>query len=115
MAETPLIKPRIRLKVRAKFRKSGIMRGPRNWNSWLWTDQTAQPGGMSEPRTSNKQTGNIRAVGQRPAKLLAVKVRVLKKKSAALAIPPKVFASAFGPGSSTPGVKSFSKFDSQQL
>ena len=42
--------------VRARFRKSGIMRDPRNWNSWLWTDQSAQPGGMSEPRTSNKQT-----------------------------------------------------------
>ena len=45
--------------------------------------------------------------------ILAVKVLVLKKKSAASAIPPKVCASAFGPGSRTPGVESFSKFDSQ--
>ena len=58
---------------------------------------------------------NFGSVGQRAAKLLAVKVGVLKKKSAASAIPPKVCASAFGPGSSTPGVESFSKFDSQQL
>ena len=58
---------------------------------------------------------NIGSVGQRAAKLLAVKVGVLKKKSAASAIPPKVCASAFGLGSSTPGVESFSKFDSQQL
>ena len=58
---------------------------------------------------------NIGSVGQRAAKLLAVKVGVLKKKSAALAIPAKVCESSFGPGSSTSGVKSFSKFDSQQL
>ena len=55
---------------------------------------------------------NFGSVGQRAAKLLAVKVGVLKKKSAASAIPPKVCASVFIPGSSTPGVKSFSKFDS---
>ena len=58
---------------------------------------------------------NIESVGQRATKLLAVKVGVLWKKSAASAIPPKVCARSFGPGSSTPGVKSFSKFDSQQL
>ena len=58
---------------------------------------------------------NFGSVGQRAAKLLAVKVGVLKKKSAALAIPPKVCARAFGPDSSLPGVKSFSKFDSRQL
>ena len=58
---------------------------------------------------------NFGSVDQRAAKLLAVKVGVLKKKFAALAIPAEVCASAFGPGSSTPGVKSFSKFDSQQL
>ena len=52
-------------------------------------------------------------VGQRAAKLLAVKVGVLKKKSAASAIPPKLYAIAFGPGSSWPRVKSFSKFDGQ--
>ena len=39
------------------------------------------------------------------AKFLPVKVGVLKKKSAASAIPPKVCASAFGPGSSTPEVE----------
>ena len=44
-----------------------------------------------------------------------VLVRVLKKKSAASAIPAEVYASAFSPGLSTPGVKAFSKFDSLQL
>ena len=58
---------------------------------------------------------NLGSVGQRAAKLLAVKFGGLKKKSAASAIPPKVCASAFGPGSSTPGVESFSKIDSWQL
>ena len=58
-------------------------------------------------------TFDICFVGQRAVKLLAVKFGVLKKKSAALAIPPKACASAFGPGSGTPGVKSFSKFDGQ--
>ena len=43
--------------------------------------------------------GNIGFVGQRASKLLAVKVGVLKKKSAALAIPAELCASAFGPGS----------------
>ena len=56
---------------------------------------------------------NFGSVGQRAAKLLAVKVGVLKKKSAASAIPPKVCASAFGPGSRLPGVKSFSNFEGQ--
>ena len=37
---------------------------------------------------------NFGSVGQRTAKLLAVKVGVLKKKSAALAIPPELCASA---------------------
>ena len=55
------------------------------------------------------------SVGQRAVKLLAVNVRVLKKKSAASAIPPKLCAIAFGPGSILGEVKSFSKFDSQQL
>ena len=55
------------------------------------------------------------SVDQRAAKLLTVKVGVLKKKSAASAIPPKVCASAFGPGSSTSGVESFLKFDNQQI
>ena len=56
---------------------------------------------------------NFKSVGQRAAKLLAVKVRVLKKKSAALAIPAELSASAFGPDSSAPKIESFSKFDDQ--
>ena len=56
---------------------------------------------------------NFGSVGQRVAKLLAVKVGVLKKKFSASAIPAKVSASAFSPGSSPPRVESFSKFDSQ--
>ena len=55
------------------------------------------------------------SVDQRAAKLLAFKVGVLKKKSAALAIPPKLCAIAFGPGSIPGELKSFSKFDSRQL
>ena len=55
------------------------------------------------------------SVGQRAAKLQAVKFGVLKKKSAALAIPAKVCASAFGQDSSPPRVESFSKFDDQNL
>ena len=58
---------------------------------------------------------DLEFVDQRAAKLLAVKVGVLKKKFAASAIPPKVCARTFGPGLSTPGVESFPKFDSQQL
>ena len=53
------------------------------------------------------------SVGQLAAKLLAVKVEVLKKKSATSAIPAKVCASAIGPGSRAPGVKSLSKFGGQ--
>ena len=49
------------------------------------------------------------------SKLLAVKIGVLKKKSAASAIPADLCTSAFGPGSNPGAVKSFSKFDSQQL
>ena len=52
-------------------------------------------------------------LGQWAAKLLAVKVKILKKKSATLAIPAEVCASAIGPGLSPLGVKSFSKFDGQ--
>ena len=52
-------------------------------------------------------TSNIGLVGQRAAKLLAVKVGALKKKSAALAIPAEVCASVFGQDSSPPGFKSF--------
>ena len=58
---------------------------------------------------------NLGSVAQRAAKLLAVKVGVLKKKSAALAIPPKLCAITFGPGSIPGKVESFSKFDSRQL
>ena len=57
----------------------------------------------------------MESVGQRAAKLLAVKVGGLKKKSAALAIPADLCASAFGPGSIPGKLESFSKFDSQQL
>ena len=59
--------------------------------------------------------GNTGSVDQKAAKLLAVNVGVLKKKSAASAIPPKLCAIAFSPGSIPGEVKSFSKFDSQQL
>ena len=52
------------------------------------------------------------SVGQLAAKLLAVKVEVLKKKSATSAIPAEMFASTFGPDSRLPRVKSLSKFDS---
>ena len=55
----------------------------------------------------------MRSVGQRAAKLLALKISVLKKKFAASVMTLKVCASAFGPRSSWPGVKSFSKFDGQ--
>ena len=58
---------------------------------------------------------NLGSIGQRAAKLLAVKVGVLKKKSAASAIPANACAIAFGPGSNPGAVESFSKFDSQQL
>ena len=58
---------------------------------------------------------NLGSVDQRAAKLLAVKVGVLKKKSAASAISAEVCASTFGPGSNPGTVKSFSKFDSWQL
>ena len=58
---------------------------------------------------------NLKSVGYRAAKLLAVKVRVLKKKSAASAISTEVCASAFGPGLNPGALKSFSKFDNWQL
>ena len=58
---------------------------------------------------------NLGSVGQRAAKLLAAKVGALKKKFAALAIPPELCAITFGPGSIPSKVESFSKFDSQQL
>ena len=56
---------------------------------------------------------NFGSVGQRATKLLAVKFGVLKKKSAALAIPAEVCASTFGPGSIPGKVESFSKFEGQ--
>ena len=61
----------------------------------------------------NFHAGNIGSVSQRTSKLLVVKVGVLKRKSAASAIPPELCASVFGPGSRTPGIESFSKFDGQ--
>ena len=48
---------------------------------------------------------------QRAAKLLAVKVGSLKKKSAAAAIQAKLSVIVFGQNSSLPRVGSFSKFD----
>ena len=57
----------------------------------------------------------IKGLIQRTAKLLAVKVGVLKKKSDASAISPKVCASTFGPVSIPIRFESFSKFDCQQL
>ena len=60
------------------------------------------------------QALNIGSVGQRAAKLPAVKVEGLKKKSATKAITTaEVCASSFSMGSSTPGFKSFKKFDGQ--
>ena len=56
---------------------------------------------------------NLGSVGQRAAKLLAVKVGVLKKKSAASAIPANACAIAFGLGSMPSPFQSFSKFDGQ--
>ena len=60
-------------------------------------------------------TTNFGSVGQRAAKLLAVKVGVLKKKSAASAIPADFCAITFGPGSIPGELESFSKFDRRQL
>ena len=57
----------------------------------------------------------MRSVDQRASKLLAIKVGVLEKKSAASAIPANACAIALGPGSIPGTVESFSKFDSQQL
>jgi len=58
---------------------------------------------------------NFGPVGQRAGKLLASKVGVLKKKSAASAIQPELCAIALGSGLIPGELKSFSKFDSQQL
>ena len=51
------------------------------------------------------------SVGQRAAKLPALKVGGLKKKSANSAITAEACASVIGPGLSGTRVKSFSKFD----
>ena len=51
---------------------------------------------------------NLGSVGQKVAKLLAVKVGGLKKKSATQAPAP---LEPIGPHSRTPGVESFSNFD----
>ena len=51
--------------------------------------------------------------GQGALKLLAVKVRDLKKKSATSAFTVKECARAFGQDSSLTGVELFSKFDDQ--
>ena len=60
-------------------------------------------------------TSNMGSVGQRTLKLLGVKVGVLKKKSAPLAISAELRASLFSPSLSWPRVESFSKFDGQQI
>jgi len=64
---------------------------------------------------SSFNSKNFVSVCQGTAKLLAVKVGVLKKKSATSAIPAKVYASAFGPGSSMPWVEPFLNFEHWQL
>ena len=56
---------------------------------------------------------NLGSVDQRAAKFLAVKVGVLKRKSATSAIPPELSAITLSPGLSWPEVESFSKFDGQ--
>ena len=56
-------------------------------------------------------TGNMGSVGQRAAKLPALKFGGLKKKSADSAITAKERASVIGPGSSPTGSESFSTFD----
>ena len=56
---------------------------------------------------------NLGSVGQRASKLLVVKVKALKKKSAPSAIPAELCASVIGPGSNSSGVKLFSKFEGQ--
>ena len=66
-----------------------------------------------ENRSLNAE--NLKSIDQRASKLPAVKIGVLKKKSAASAIPPKLCAIAFGPGWIPAELESFSKFDSQQL
>ena len=52
-------------------------------------------------------TGNMGSVGQRAAKLPALKVGSLKKKSADSAITAEACASVIGPVSSGTGVRSF--------
>ena len=59
--------------------------------------------------------GNIGSLGQRAARLLAVKFGGLKKKSVTSSITAEVCASMFGPGLSAPGFESFSKFDAVTL
>ena len=58
-------------------------------------------------------TGNMGSVGQRVAKLPALKVRGLKKKSADSAITAKACASVIGLGSSSTRIESFSEFNGQ--
>ena len=70
-----------------------------------WTFNTVEKGF----RSFNAE--NLGFVDQRAAKLLAAKVGVLKKKSAASAIPAKACANAFGLGSILGEVESFTKFD----
>ena len=67
--------------------------------------------GTVEKRLRSFNSENLGSVGQRVLKLLAVKVGVLKKKSAASAIQSEMCACAIGPGSSWSGVESFSNVE----
>ena len=58
-------------------------------------------------------TINKRSAGQRAGKSLAVKVGVVKEKSANLANIAEVCAIVFGPSSIPPWFESFSKLDRQ--
>ena len=62
-------------------------------------------------RFRSLNTVNIKSVGQRALKFLPITVGGLKKKSAISAFTAKECASAFHRGSTSPGVKSFLKFD----
>ena len=54
-------------------------------------------------------------VDQKPAKLLAAKVGVLKEKSATSVIPPELCAISFGLGLMPGPLQSFSKFDASNF
>ena len=75
---------------------------PASWNSHtIWKE------------TGSLDAESMKSLGQWALKLLAVKIEVIKKKSATSAIAAEVCTSVIGPGSRSPGLKSFSKFDGQ--